>query len=197
MSLLLMLDLIGTFVFAISGATAAATRRIQLVAPIEDFDFTKWKQMLAIHLNGAFLTTRAALKQMYKQGTGGSTACQAGAVSAPKELIRNVNSNNTPAVTRLSETSAAKTAAIAVLTTSPRIRKCRRSMISANAPAGMASRKIGRLAATWTSETISGSELRLVISQLEAACVHPGADIGDDAGSPDHRESWVAKRPQS
>ncbi|MDB5875107.1 MAG: 3-hydroxybutyrate dehydrogenase, partial [Ramlibacter sp.] len=32
----------------------------------------KWKQLLAIHLDGAFLTTRAALRQMYSQGTGGS-----------------------------------------------------------------------------------------------------------------------------
>jgi 3-hydroxybutyrate dehydrogenase len=45
---------------------------IQIVAPIECFDFAKWKQMLAIHLDGAFLTTRAVLSQMYKQGTGGS-----------------------------------------------------------------------------------------------------------------------------
>jgi 3-hydroxybutyrate dehydrogenase len=45
---------------------------IQIVAPLEDFDFAKWKQMLAIHLDGAFLTTRAALKYMYKQATGGS-----------------------------------------------------------------------------------------------------------------------------
>lgn len=45
---------------------------IQIVAPIEQFEFAKWKQMLAIHLDGAFLTTRAALKQMYKQPTGGS-----------------------------------------------------------------------------------------------------------------------------
>ena len=65
--------------------------------------------------------------------------------------------------------STAKTAAIAVLAASPMIRKRRRSMISASAPAGMASRKIGRLAATCTSETISGSGLRLVISQLDAA----------------------------
>jgi hypothetical protein len=49
------------------------------------------------------------------------------------------------------------------------IGKRRRSMISASAPAGMASRKIGRLAATCISETISGSGLRLVISQLDAA----------------------------
>ncbi|HEY3917785.1 MAG TPA: 3-hydroxybutyrate dehydrogenase [Stellaceae bacterium] len=45
---------------------------IQTVAPLDQFDFAKWKQLLAIHLDGAFLTTRAALKQMYKQGTGGS-----------------------------------------------------------------------------------------------------------------------------
>src|SRR5690242_19300638 len=34
---------------------------IQIVAPVVDFDFAKWKRMLAIHLDGAFLTTRAAL----------------------------------------------------------------------------------------------------------------------------------------
>ena len=43
---------------------------IQIVAPIVDFEFAKWKKMLAIHLDGAFLTTRAALRQMYKQGGG-------------------------------------------------------------------------------------------------------------------------------
>jgi len=43
---------------------------IQIVAPIEQFEFAKWKQLLAIHLDGAFLTTRAALRQMYKQGGG-------------------------------------------------------------------------------------------------------------------------------
>src|SRR6266849_10109101 len=43
---------------------------IQVVAPLDQFEFAKWKQMLAIHLDGAFLTTRAALRQMYKQGGG-------------------------------------------------------------------------------------------------------------------------------
>jgi len=43
---------------------------IQIVAPIVTFDFAKWKRMLAIHLDGAFLTTRAALRQMYKQNGG-------------------------------------------------------------------------------------------------------------------------------
>ena len=43
---------------------------IQIVAPVVEFDFAKWKKMLAIHLDGAFLTTRAALRQMYKQNGG-------------------------------------------------------------------------------------------------------------------------------
>ena len=30
----------------------------------------KWKKLLAIHLDGAFLTTRAALRQMYRQKSG-------------------------------------------------------------------------------------------------------------------------------
>jgi 3-hydroxybutyrate dehydrogenase len=45
---------------------------IQIVAPVDEFDFAKWKQLLAIHLDGAFLTTRAALRHMYRQGSGGS-----------------------------------------------------------------------------------------------------------------------------
>lgn len=43
---------------------------IQIVAPVVEYDFAKWKQMLAIHLDGAFLTTRAALRHMYKTGGG-------------------------------------------------------------------------------------------------------------------------------
>ena len=43
---------------------------IQIVEPLVDFEFAKWKKLLAIHLDGAFLTTRAALRQMYKQNSG-------------------------------------------------------------------------------------------------------------------------------
>jgi len=43
---------------------------IQIVAPLEELAFADWKRLLAIHLDGAFLTTRAALRQMYKQGNG-------------------------------------------------------------------------------------------------------------------------------
>ena len=45
---------------------------IQIVAPLEEFRFSDWKKMLAIHLDGGFLTTRACLRQMYAQGRGGS-----------------------------------------------------------------------------------------------------------------------------
>jgi 3-hydroxybutyrate dehydrogenase len=45
---------------------------IQIVAPLVDYKFADWKKMLAIHLDGAFLTTRACLKHMYSQGRGGS-----------------------------------------------------------------------------------------------------------------------------
>src|SRR3954469_20691244 len=45
---------------------------IQIVAPLDEFEFASWKKLLAIHLDGAFLTTRAVLQRMYKQRTGGS-----------------------------------------------------------------------------------------------------------------------------
>jgi 3-hydroxybutyrate dehydrogenase len=44
----------------------------QTVAPIDQVEFAKWRQLLAIHLDGAFLTTRAALRCMYQRGHGGS-----------------------------------------------------------------------------------------------------------------------------
>jgi 3-hydroxybutyrate dehydrogenase len=43
---------------------------IQIVAPLEELSYADWKRLLAIHLDGAFLTTRAALRQMYQQGSG-------------------------------------------------------------------------------------------------------------------------------
>ena len=45
---------------------------IQIVNPIEEFSFADWKKMLAIHLDGAFLTTRACMKQMIASNKGGS-----------------------------------------------------------------------------------------------------------------------------
>jgi 3-hydroxybutyrate dehydrogenase len=46
---------------------------VQIINPIEQFAFADWKKMLAIHLDGGFLTTKAALQHMYKDdGTGKS-----------------------------------------------------------------------------------------------------------------------------
>jgi 3-hydroxybutyrate dehydrogenase len=44
---------------------------IQIINPIESFAFSDWKKMQAIHVDGAFLTTKAALKHMYKDDRGG------------------------------------------------------------------------------------------------------------------------------
>jgi 3-hydroxybutyrate dehydrogenase len=44
---------------------------IQIVNPIESYAFSDWKKMQAIHVDGAFLTTKAALKHMYKEDRGG------------------------------------------------------------------------------------------------------------------------------
>jgi 3-hydroxybutyrate dehydrogenase len=45
---------------------------IQIVHPIEEFSYADWKKMLAIHVDGAFLTTRACIPHMYRSGRGGS-----------------------------------------------------------------------------------------------------------------------------
>ncbi len=43
---------------------------IQIVHPVESFPFADWKKMLAVHLDGAFLTTKACLKHMYAANSG-------------------------------------------------------------------------------------------------------------------------------
>src|SRR5437763_5328241 len=45
---------------------------IQIVHPLEEFSYAEWKKLMAIHVDGAFLTTRACLPHMYKSGRGGS-----------------------------------------------------------------------------------------------------------------------------
>ena len=43
---------------------------IQIIHPVEDFPYEDWKKLLSIHLDGAFLTTKACLPHMYKAGSG-------------------------------------------------------------------------------------------------------------------------------
>ncbi len=45
---------------------------IQIIESVDKLAFSDWKRMLAIHLDGAFLTTKACLKYMYASGNGGS-----------------------------------------------------------------------------------------------------------------------------
>jgi len=66
----------------VESAIAAVTQRFgrldvlvsnagtQIVAPLESLEFADWKRLLAVHLDGAFLATRAALRQMYHQRAG-------------------------------------------------------------------------------------------------------------------------------
>ena len=69
---------------AVDNGTAAVVERfggldvmisnagIQIIAPIVDFTYADWKKLGAIHTDGAFLTTRAAMRAMIRQGRGGS-----------------------------------------------------------------------------------------------------------------------------
>jgi len=43
---------------------------IQIVHEIEDFPFAEWKKLLAIHLDGAFLTSKACIPHMYEKSSG-------------------------------------------------------------------------------------------------------------------------------
>jgi len=45
---------------------------IQIISPIVDLSIDNWKKMIAIHLDGAFLTTRACMRAMITSGKGGS-----------------------------------------------------------------------------------------------------------------------------
>jgi 3-hydroxybutyrate dehydrogenase len=61
---------------------------IQIVHPIEAFPFAEWKKMLAIHLDGAFLTTKACLPHMYRAGRGGSIIYMGSVHSKEASLLK-------------------------------------------------------------------------------------------------------------
>jgi 3-hydroxybutyrate dehydrogenase len=61
---------------------------IQIVAPVDEFKFSDWQKMLAIHLDGAFLTTRACLKHMYAQKRGGSIIYMGSVHSKEASLLK-------------------------------------------------------------------------------------------------------------
>lgn len=45
---------------------------IQIVHPLDQFSYAEWQTMMRVHLDGAFLTTRACVRHMYAGGRGGS-----------------------------------------------------------------------------------------------------------------------------
>lgn len=45
---------------------------IQIINSIDKLPYSDWKKLIAIHLDGAFLTTKAVLQHMYASGKGGS-----------------------------------------------------------------------------------------------------------------------------
>jgi 3-hydroxybutyrate dehydrogenase len=61
---------------------------IQIVHPIETYPFADWKKMLAIHLDGAFLTTKACLPHMYRAGRGGSIIYMGSVHSKEASLLK-------------------------------------------------------------------------------------------------------------
>jgi 3-hydroxybutyrate dehydrogenase len=44
----------------------------QIIGGVHELAFSDWKKIMAVHLDGAFLTTRACLRHMYSSGRGGS-----------------------------------------------------------------------------------------------------------------------------
>jgi 3-hydroxybutyrate dehydrogenase len=61
---------------------------IQIVHPLEEFTYAEWKKLLAIHVDGAFLTTRACLPHMYESGRGGSVIYMGSVHSKEASLLK-------------------------------------------------------------------------------------------------------------
>jgi 3-hydroxybutyrate dehydrogenase len=84
----------------VNGAVNAAVQRfgnidilisnagIQIVHPIEEFCFADWKKMLAVHLDGAFLTTRACMQHMIMSKKGGSIIYMGSVHSKEASLLK-------------------------------------------------------------------------------------------------------------
>ena len=45
---------------------------IQHIEAVDKLELSDWRKLLSIHLDGAFLTSKACLKHMYQAGNGGS-----------------------------------------------------------------------------------------------------------------------------
>lgn len=65
-----------------------ANAGIQIVKAVHELAFDDWKRLLAIHLDGSFLTTRACLRQMYAQGRGGVVIYMGSAHSKEASVLK-------------------------------------------------------------------------------------------------------------
>lgn len=61
---------------------------IQIIESIDKFEYSQWKKMLAIHLDGAFLTTKAVLQHMYKDNRGGTVIYMGSAHSHEASVLK-------------------------------------------------------------------------------------------------------------
>lgn len=61
---------------------------IQIISPVDQLSFADWKKLIAIHLDGAFLTTRACLRDMYRRGKGGSIIYMGSVHSKEASLLK-------------------------------------------------------------------------------------------------------------
>ena len=61
---------------------------IQIVHPLEEFSYADWKKLMAIHVDGAFLTTRACLPHMYGSKRGGSIIYMGSVHSKEASLLK-------------------------------------------------------------------------------------------------------------
>src|SRR5882762_5112118 len=61
---------------------------IQIVHPVEEFPYADWKKMLSIHLDGAFLTTKACVPHMQASGKGGSIIYMGSVHSKEASLLK-------------------------------------------------------------------------------------------------------------
>ncbi|MDE2149712.1 MAG: 3-hydroxybutyrate dehydrogenase, partial [Gammaproteobacteria bacterium] len=52
--------------------TLVSNAGIQHIDRVENLALTDWKKLMAVHLDGAFLTTRACLRHMYRTKQGGT-----------------------------------------------------------------------------------------------------------------------------